>query len=79
MPAPAADFVGLARAAGYRHCHAFSDLAAFEQQVGHVLTQEGPVFATLDVEKGALSPEFNYRRLDDPKLRETFRAALRGR
>jgi len=39
--------------------------------------QRGPVFATLHVEKGGLAPQFNYRRLDDPALRGTFRAALR--
>jgi hypothetical protein len=31
---------------------------------------------TLHIEKGALSPEFNYRTLDDPKKRADFRAAL---
>ncbi len=76
LPHAGVDFAGLARAAGYRACHAFSELASFQQQIGHVLTQEGPVFATLQVEKGALSPEFNYRRLDDSKLRAKFRAAL---
>ena len=45
------DFSGLARSAGYRHVHDFSELRSFEQQVGHVLTQEGPVFATLHIEK----------------------------
>jgi len=39
--------------------------------------QQGPVFATLHVEKGALAPQFNYRRLDDPALRGAFQAALR--
>ena len=45
------DFTGLARAAGYKHTHDFSELASFEQQIGHVLGQEGPVFGTLYVEK----------------------------
>lgn len=78
LPNQAVDFAGMARAAGYAHVHEFTELASFEQQVGHVLTQDGPVMAVLHVEKGALSPEFNYRKLGDPKLRETFRAALRG-
>jgi sulfopyruvate decarboxylase subunit beta len=78
IPHRDADFAGMARAAGYAHVHEFKELASFEQQVGHVLTQDGPVMAVLHVEKGALSPEFNYRKLGDPKLRETFRAALRG-
>ena len=51
IPNPDVDFVGLARAAGYAHCHDFSELASFEQQVEHVLSQPGPVFATLHVER----------------------------
>jgi phosphonopyruvate decarboxylase len=77
IPHAGVDFKGLARAAGYRACHAFSELASFEQQVGAVLAQDGPVFAALEVEKGALAPEFNYRKLDDPQKRADFRAALR--
>jgi phosphonopyruvate decarboxylase len=78
IPHAGVDFEGLARAAGYRACHAFSELASFEQRVGDVLAQEGPVFATLAVEKGALSPEFNYRKLDEPQKRAALHAALRG-
>jgi hypothetical protein len=40
----------MARASGYVACYDFSDLKIFEQQVAHVLEQEGPVFATLHVE-----------------------------
>jgi phosphonopyruvate decarboxylase len=78
IPNPAVDFNGLAAAAGYRQVHEFSALADFEVRISQVLCQEGPVFATLHVEKGALAPEFNYRRLDDPAQREAFTAALRG-
>src|SRR6516225_47458 len=66
IPQPAVDFNGLAAAAGYRQLHEFATLADFEARIADVLAQEGPVFATLHLEKGALSPEFNYRRLDDP-------------
>ena len=76
IPQPAVDFNGLARAAGYRQLHEFSALADFAARIAEVLRQEGPVFATLHVEKGALSPEFNYRRLDDPARRAAFKAAL---
>ena|SRR5437899_79720 len=76
LPNPTIDFAGLARAAGYAQCHEFSDLASFEQQVGHVIREHGPVFATLHVEKGELAPTFDYRKLDDPRTREEFRAAL---
>ena len=39
----------MAKAAGYAQCREFSELASFEQQIGHVLGQVGPVFATLKV------------------------------
>ena len=77
IPNPAVDFNGLARAANYRALHEFSSLPDFEARITQVLAQEGPVFATLHLEKGALSPQFDYRRLDDPARREAFRAALR--
>jgi sulfopyruvate decarboxylase subunit beta len=48
---PKVDFAGLARSAGYAHCHDFSEFASFEQQIGHVLSQDGPVFGTLHVER----------------------------
>jgi hypothetical protein len=68
----------MAQAAGYVHCVEFKELAAFDTALDTLLTRDGPVFATLHWEKGALSPEFNYRKLDDPKLRDDFRAALRA-
>ena len=77
IPNMAVDFTGLARAAGYPQLHEFSELADFEAQIARVLAQAGPVFATLHLEKGALSPKFDYRRLDDPQHRIDFRAALR--
>ena len=43
------DLCGFARVAGYRSVHSFSDLPIFEQQVGDVLDQEGPVFVGLKV------------------------------
>ena len=49
LPNPTVDFAGLARSASYTHVHDFSELKSFEQQIGHVLSQEGPVFATLHV------------------------------
>jgi sulfopyruvate decarboxylase subunit beta len=76
IPQPSVDFNGLAAAAGYRQLHEFSELADFAARIADVLAKEGPVFATLHVEKGALSPEFNYRRLDDPARRAAFKAAL---
>jgi thiamine pyrophosphate-dependent acetolactate synthase large subunit-like protein len=77
LPNPAVDFNGLARAAGYPAVHDFAALEDFETRIGEVLIEAGPVFATLHLEKGALAPQFNYRRLDDPLLRAAFRTALR--
>src|SRR5438552_13418241 len=51
IPNQKVDFSGIARSAGYRHTHDFSELSSFEQQAGHVIAQEGPVFATLYVER----------------------------
>ena len=54
------------------------DLLNSRRRCRHCSRQDGPIFATLHIEKGALSPEFNYRVLDDPKKRDDFRAALRA-
>ncbi len=78
IPRKEVDFSGLAQAAGYAHCVDFDTLAKFESALPQLLKQDGPIFATLHIEKGALSPEFNYRSLEDPKRRQDFRAALRG-
>jgi phosphonopyruvate decarboxylase len=51
IPNPKVDFTGLARSAGYKSCYDFSEQKSFEQQVGHVLNEEGPVFGTLFVER----------------------------
>src|SRR6202163_52063 len=77
IPNAAAAFHDFARRTQHRALHEFSSLSDFEARIPQVLKQEGPVFATLHLEKGALSPQFDYRRLDDPARREAFRAALR--
>jgi len=41
IPNPDVDFAAMAKAAGYAQCHEFSELASFEQQIGHVLGQDG--------------------------------------
>jgi sulfopyruvate decarboxylase subunit beta len=70
------DFTGLARAAGYRHCHQFSDLATFESEIGGVLREDGPVFVDLKIESGA-AQSVNYEYIYSRQLRDTFRDALR--
>ncbi len=49
IPNPKIDFAAMAKSAGYAASYDFSDLRIFEQQVAHVLEQDGPVFATLHV------------------------------
>jgi thiamine pyrophosphate-dependent acetolactate synthase large subunit-like protein len=75
IPNPKADFASMARSAGYAHAHEFSDLKNFEQQAGHVLKQEGPVFATLHVEPSK-QLTYDYPKLYDAARRKAIKAAL---
>jgi sulfopyruvate decarboxylase subunit beta len=68
-------FAGLAREAGYAATHEFADLAHFEQQIGHVLGQTGPVLIDLKLVPGAESPR-DYRGLYTAERRAAFRAAV---
>jgi len=69
------DFAGFARSAGYRTVHEFSDLKIFEQQIGAVLSESGPVFADLKITSGG-PQERDYTRLHGPHVRKAFRDAL---
>jgi sulfopyruvate decarboxylase subunit beta len=69
------DFAGLARAAGYRSVHQFADLKIFEQHIGAVLSESGPVFADLKLEAGG-PQERDYGRLHGAHVRKAFREAL---
>jgi phosphonopyruvate decarboxylase len=75
IPNPKVDFCGLARSAGYAHTHDFSELASFEQQVAHVIGQQGPVFATLHVERSR-PLTYDYPTLYDPAKRRALKAEL---
>src|SRR5690349_24309470 len=75
IPNPKVDFSGLARSAGYVHTYDFSELASFEQQIGHVLEQEGPVFATLYVERSR-PLKYDYNELYSPARRAAIKAEL---
>jgi phosphonopyruvate decarboxylase len=78
LPDPKVDFAGMARAAGYAAVYDFADLAAFTQQIGHVLEETGPVFATLHVEpSGPLV--YDYPHIYDPAKRAAFKAAWQKR
>ncbi len=73
IPTAKVDFAGIARSAGYAAAYEFSDLKIFEQQVAHVLEQEGPVFATLHVEPSK-PLKYDYPSLYDPEKRKAFKA-----
>jgi hypothetical protein len=67
----------MARAAGYVQAYDFSELQNFEQQAGHVLKQDGPVFATLRVEPSK-PLTYDYPNLYDPARRKALKVALQS-
>jgi len=69
------DFAGFARSAGYRGVHTFSDLKIFEQQVGAILAEPGPVFVDLKVSPSGPQNR-DYSLLHGPAVRAATRAAL---
>lgn len=77
IPNPTVDFAGIARAAGYRAVHDFAELGVFSERIAAVLTQQGPVFATLHVEP-AKELTYDYPSLYDPAKRAAFKAAWRS-
>ena len=68
-------FAGMARSAGYKSVHEFSDLKNFEQQVGAILAEQGPVFTCLKIVSSG-AQERDYSRLHGPHVRKAFRDAL---
>jgi sulfopyruvate decarboxylase subunit beta len=69
-------FAGLARSAGYKSVYEFSDLANFEQQVGSILAEQGPVFIALKVESSG-EQKRDYERIHGPNVRQAFKDALK--
>ena len=76
IPDGGADFVAMARGAGYPHGHDFSDVASFAAALPAVLATPGPVFAALHVTPDA-PLDYDYGDLYDPARRAAFQAALR--
>ncbi|MSO71965.1 MAG: thiamine pyrophosphate-binding protein [Alphaproteobacteria bacterium] len=70
-------FAGMARSAGYRNVYEFSDLKIFEQQVGAILAEEGPVFVALKVEPTGPQKR-DYERIHGPGVRQAFKDALKA-
>jgi len=69
------DFAGLARSAGYGSVHEFSELQNFEQQIGAVLAEPGPVFGVLKVEP-ARPQQRDYNRIHGADVRQAFKDAI---
>ncbi|HLH90412.1 MAG TPA: thiamine pyrophosphate-dependent enzyme [Xanthobacteraceae bacterium] len=69
------DFAGFARSAGYRAVHEFSDSRIFEQRIGALLAEPGPLFVDLKVVPSG-PQERDYTRLHGPHVRKAFRDAL---
>ena len=69
------DFAGFARSAGYRATHEFSDLKIFEQRIGALLAEPGPVFVDLKIVASG-PQERDYSRIHGPQVRKAFRDAL---
>jgi phosphonopyruvate decarboxylase len=77
-PLPAsgkADYAGMALAAGYRAGYRFDDKANFEQQIGSILAEEGPVFVGLKIKPEPFVKQ-DFKPLRKQALRDAFKAAL---
>ncbi len=75
LPNPATDFAGIARSSGIGKVFKISEMANFEQQIGSILKEEGPVFAEMIIEQGPLGPR-SYTEMYSPARRKALRAAL---
>jgi sulfopyruvate decarboxylase subunit beta len=71
-------FAGLAKAAGYRSVHEFSDMDNFTQQIGSVLAEKGPVFIDLKIERSG-PQQRDYSRIHGAAVRKAFRDALNAK
>jgi sulfopyruvate decarboxylase subunit beta len=69
------DFCGFARSAGYATVREFSELNIFEQQIGALLSEVGPVFVDLKISSSG-PQERDYSRLHGLHVRKAFREAL---
>ena len=69
-------FAGLAREAGYREVHEFSELDTLEAALPGILRATGPVFIDLKIEPGETYPQ-DWAYMHGTESREKFRKALR--
>ncbi len=75
LPHGGVDFCGMARAAGITKVHRFDDIRNFEQRIGAILKEEGPVFVDMVIEQGPLGPR-SYDEMYSPSRRRKLREAL---
>ena len=68
-------FAGVARSAGYRNVHEFSDLADFSARIPAIVAAKGPTFVCLKVVAGAEVPR-DYGVLYAASARAAFRKAI---
>jgi len=75
---PGADkvsFAGFARAAGIEKVYEFDELADFDQRIGTVLAEPGPVFVVLKVIAGQHYPQ-DWSAIHSSALRQQFAEAF---
>ena len=77
LPKRDVDFAGRARSAGFKRVHSFEDSRNFEQQIGAVLKEEGPVFADILIEQGPLGPR-SYEEMYRPERRRKLKEVLQA-
>ena len=77
LPNPTTDFCTMARGAGLTNVQRLDKFDTFQQQLGTLLTSEGPVFAEMMIEQGPLGPR-SYDEMYRQERRDRFRAALKG-
>ena len=85
LPHGDVDFLAIAKGAGIRNCHSFSDLSVFESKIPELLHAPGPIFVVLNIEHDPYpADEFAemphaYTELFKPARRAALRAALHAK
>lgn len=75
VPNPDADFEAMARAAQIQKTCTISGLQDFTSRLDWLLKEEGPVFASLDIEQGVIGPR-SYKEMYRAERRQALRDAL---
>ncbi len=75
LPNRDVDFAGMAKSAGIGKTWRLDNLRNFEQQIGAILKEEGPVFVDILIEQGPIVPRA-YDEMYSPARRQKLRASL---